>query len=586
MDEFLNLGGAGSLPEAPAARHNPLVRWLRANRVPLLFALLMLLVLPMRDLWSPDEPDFAQCVREMRERGSWLLPYLNGQPYSEKPILFYWLMKVSAMGLQRLTGGAGFVHGIAAWALRLPSVLAAIGFMFGFRAWAARFLRRGLADPAAMILAAVPIWLWQAQAIQIDMLFAALLAWSWLAWLGGYLLLREHAARRRPGEERRFFLGAYVALALAFLAKGPLALALSLPLCLAFLAWQRDLRALGSARLGRGLLAGAVLVLPWYLAAGLRGGGAYAYQMVVHQNLERALHAWDHIQPPWKYVEYLASDFFPWCLLLPSLALFLGRSRAWRSPAARFLILAVAVPFLMLSCSQSKQGKYLLMAYPFLALLVAALLRSAAEAGGSRVRRLGGLLAAGLGLPGLALAAVAWCGAGGGRLQGQLLPYLGPLRLMAVLFLLGAAALAARAASGAGRGLARDTALTLGLVFLVLGTWGFRRLDPLKGYRNWTAAVQPLIAGRQVYFWQTIRSGAMVYTDHLMPELRSRAELEQRLGPEQRLVAMDREWDANAWGMDPQARKGYQVLLRMPVGGGEALLLRRLPAPAPSPKEP
>jgi len=586
MDDFLNTSCACSLPEAPARRH-PLLRWLRTWRVPLLFALLMLLILPMRDLWSPDEPDFAQCVREMRERGSWLLPYLNGQPYSEKPILFYWLMKVSAMAFQKLTGGAGFVNGVAAWALRLPSTLAAIGFLFGFRAWAARFLQSDLADLGAMILAALPIWIWQAQAIQIDMLFAALLAWSWLAWLGGYLLLREHAPRRRPGEERRCFLAAYVALALAFLAKGPLAVALSLPLCLAFLAWQRDLRALKTVRLGAGLLAMAAIILPWYLAAGLQGGAAYAYQMVVHQNLERALHAWDHIQPPWKYVEYMASDFYPWCLLIPALAAFIGRTRAHRSPAARFLILAVAVPFLLLSCSQSKQGKYLLMAYPFLALLLAALLQpvTVEAVGPARIRRLGGLLAAGLGLPALALGAVVFAGAGGARLQGQLQPFLGPLRLAEVIFLLGAVSLVARIAAGEGRYLVRETAVTLGLVFLVLGTWGFRRLDPLKGYRAWTAAVQPLIRGRQVYFWQTIRSGVMVYTDHLMPELHSRAELERALGPDERLVAMDREWNQDTWGMDPETRKGYQVLLRMPVGGGEAMLIRRLPV-TPTIKEP
>jgi len=62
------------------------------------------------------------------------------------------------------------------------------------------------------------------------------------------------------------------------------------------------------------------------------------------------------------------------------------------------------------------------------------------------------------------------------------------------------------------------------------------------------------------------------------------SQLEQRLGPEQRLVAMNREWDANAWGMDPQARKDYEILLRVPVGGGDALLIRR--RPSPQPKEP
>ncbi len=124
----------------------------------LLFAVLLLAVLPMRDLWAPDEPDFAQCVKEMRHAGSWLLPYLNGQPYSEKPILYYWVMKASALMLDRLTGGLGFTEGVAAWALRLPSVVASVAFMTAFRRWIQRFLGRETADLAVMVLATTPLW--------------------------------------------------------------------------------------------------------------------------------------------------------------------------------------------------------------------------------------------------------------------------------------------------------------------------------------------------------------------------------------------------------------------------------------------
>jgi len=151
-------------------------------------AVLLLAVLPMRDLWAPDEPDFAQCVKEMRLRGDWLLPYLNGVPYSEKPILYYWVMKASAMLLDT-SPGARLHPGVAAWALRLPSIIAAVAFLAAFRRWAARFLEPDTAEPAALILATTPLWFWQSQFIQIDLLFSALLAWCWLCWLGGYLML-------------------------------------------------------------------------------------------------------------------------------------------------------------------------------------------------------------------------------------------------------------------------------------------------------------------------------------------------------------------------------------------------------------
>jgi 4-amino-4-deoxy-L-arabinose transferase-like glycosyltransferase len=545
---------------------------LRAHAPELLFAVLLLAVLPMRDLWAPDEPDFAQCVKEMRLRGDWILPYLNGVPYSEKPILYYWVMKAFSVLLDAMTGGLGFTQGVAAWALRLPSVLAAVAFLSAFRRWSLRFLEPGLAEPAALILATTPLWFWQSQFIQIDLLFSTLLAWSWFCWLGGYLLLRGAQAGVRTDEHRRWFLKAYFWLALAFLAKGPLAPVLSFLLLAAFLGWQRDFAALRRAGIVAGLAITLVLVAPWYMAAGLKGGAHYAYELIIFQNFERATKAWDHIQPWWKYGEYLLGDFFPWMLLLPAMALQLRRERRRGDPAKRFLLLAFLVPFVFLSLVQSKQGKYLLMGYPFLALLVADVFRRAEPL---RARRLGGLLAAGLALPTAALTALA-LGAGGAKAQAQVAPFLGPLRLMALGMGGGTAYVVIQAVRGQAQRLVPGTALALGLLYLVGGTWGFRLLDPPKSYRRWTAAVQPLISGRQVFYWQTIRSGVMVYTDHLMPELRTGKALEA-MDPEARLVAQRGEWEQNAWGMTPGLRSRFEVLLAVPTGGGEILLLKKKP---------
>ena len=557
-------GGMDGTPTRPDSRPR-LVGWLRAHAPELLFAVLLLAVLPLRDLWAPDEPDFAQCVKEMRLRGEWLLPYLNGVPYSEKPILYYWVMKASAMLLDTLTGGLGFTQGVAAWALRLPSVLAAVAFLAAFRRWAIRFLEPDLAEPGALILATTPLWFWQSQFIQIDLLFSALLAWSWLSWLGGYLLLRDSSEA-----SRRWFLMAYVWLALAFLAKGPLAPVLSVLLLAAFLAWQRDFKVLRRTHILAGLGITLLVVGPWYVAAGIRGGAHYAYELIILQNFERATRAWDHIQPWWKYGEYLLGDFFPWVLLLPPLGLSLRRNRTLGDPAKRFLLLAFLVPFLFLSLPQSKQGKYLLMGYPFLALLLADLLR---QAEAPRVRRLGGLLAGGLAVPAVALTALA-LGAGGAKLQGQVAPFLGPLRLMALGMLGGTVYVLVQAIRGRVARLVPGVALSLGWLYLMGGTWGFRLLDPPKSYRRWTTAVQPLIAGRSVFYWQTIRSGVMIYTDHLMPELHTAAALEA-LDPEARVVAQGDEWNRDAWGLTPALRSRFEVLLSVPTGGGEILLLRK-----------
>jgi hypothetical protein len=59
-----------------------------------------------------------------------------------------------------------------------------------------------------------------------------------------------------------------------------------------------------------------------------------------------------------------------------------------------------------------------------------------------------------------------------------------------------------------------------------------------------------------------------------MPELRTAQALED-LDPEARLVAQRGEWEQDAWGMTASRRAGFEVLLAVPTGGGEILLLRR-----------
>jgi 4-amino-4-deoxy-L-arabinose transferase-like glycosyltransferase len=562
-------------PEAPAAPGQRLGLWVREHLPVVLFAALLIAVMLCRGYWSPDEPDFAQCVKEMRERGEWLLPYLNGHPYSEKPILFYWCMKVSAIVFEKLSGGLGFQQGIAAWALRLPSVIASIAFLAAFHRWALRFLQKDVADLAAIILATTPLWFWQSQFIQIDLLFSALVAWAWLCWLGGYLLLRGQAKAAREGEQGAWFLKAYAFLGLAFLAKGPLAVVLSLLVILAFLAWQRDWKALFAMRLGWGVLIFILIAAPWSVMMAVKAGPHYVYELVVRQNFQRATQAWDHIQPWYQYGKYMLGDFFPWVLLLPALGFFFVKGGAHRAPVARFLALAWLVPLLFLSWVESKQGKYLLMAYPFLALLLAAMLQPLAVEGVSarRIRRIGGVLGLGMGLLAGALLAMAF-GAGGAKLQAQIAPFRALIRVMAFVATMGALSVATRAAVGEGRFLVRETGLTLGLLFLLGGTWGFHKLDSQKDSKRWTAAALPLMQGHPVYFWDEIRSGAMLYTDLKMPEIRDDEAL-AALKPGDRLVVIATRWEPGHLGLKPETMASFQPLLKLDQGSDTWMLMER-----------
>src|ERR1051326_6100672 len=69
-----------------------------------------------RSLWTPDEPREAEISREMLIAPG-VVPTLNGQPYLEKPPLYYWIVagvfaltgEPSAAAARSVSGFAGFL---------------------------------------------------------------------------------------------------------------------------------------------------------------------------------------------------------------------------------------------------------------------------------------------------------------------------------------------------------------------------------------------------------------------------------------------------------------------------------------------
>jgi hypothetical protein len=200
---------------------------------------------------------------------------------------------------------------------------------------------------------------------------------------------------------------------------------------------------------------------------------------LLNLDLEMATGAPAQARPFHAYLGLLGAQFFPWVLLLPAFAFYFAGGTAYRSPVARFLVLAVAVPLAFLSLLAGKEGRYLLVAYPFLALLLAGMLQPVAVEGVSapRIRRLGLALAAGLALLGVVAALLGFMQLGGGDLRAVLASLRPVARAEAALLLLGAISVAARSLAGEGRFLVRETALTLGLAFLLAAVWGFPKAD-------------------------------------------------------------------------------------------------------------
>jgi 4-amino-4-deoxy-L-arabinose transferase-like glycosyltransferase len=326
----------------------------------ILAALLFLPGLGWRDLWNPDEARYAQVAREMRQTGSYALPHLNGEVYTQKPPLLFW--SIAAFGTLR-----GEVDETAA---RIPSALAAIGaILLVFRIGERLFGRRAAWLAVAAFATCFKI-LWQGRFGQIDMLLTALVTLGVWFWVRGY-------TERRPGLYPLFF----VCAGAATLAKGPVGLLPPLLSILAFLALTRNGAEAKRLRIPLGLLLWAAVVLAWLIPAGMAGGAEYLQNIVYKQNVTRYAAPWHHHQPWYYYLTVIPAEFFPWSFLLPA-AIVVGWKRFSGQAREGFLFCLcwTAVTVLFFSLSPAKRTLYILTMYPAMALMVgAALDRIAAE---------------------------------------------------------------------------------------------------------------------------------------------------------------------------------------------------------------
>ncbi len=85
-------------------------------QIVILWVVLITTNLVIRPLMPIDETRYVSVAWEMWARGDFLVPYLNGETYSHKPPLLFWLMQLS-----------WWIFGVNEWTPRLISPLFALG---------------------------------------------------------------------------------------------------------------------------------------------------------------------------------------------------------------------------------------------------------------------------------------------------------------------------------------------------------------------------------------------------------------------------------------------------------------------------
>ncbi len=319
------------------------------------WALLAGLSLALRPLLPIDETRYASVAWEMWTRGDFLVPHLNGLPYSDKPPLLFWLCHFGWR-----------IFGVDEWWPRLVPALFSLANLFLTSRLARRLWpeRPAVGRAVPFVLLGCLLWSVFTGMLMFDMLvtFCVLLA-----------LLGLHGAWTRGGARPWLLVGA--ALGLGILAKGPVVFLA--PLFTAVLArWWGGRRPAPRWWLGLGaaVLLAAAIALAWALPAARAGGEAYGNAILFSQTGERIVKSFAHLRPWWWYLPLLPVLLFPYSIWPPLWQAAL-RPRPRAMDAGMRFCLAWTLPTLAaLSLISGKQPHYLLPLLPGFALLAARLL--------------------------------------------------------------------------------------------------------------------------------------------------------------------------------------------------------------------
>ncbi len=322
-------------------------------------------------LLGPDEPRYAQIAREMLARHDWVVPLLNGTPWLEKPVLYYWSAMLSYS-----------VFGVSDWAARVPSALLATFMVLGIYAFARRF-RSGSQLDAALITASSTAAIGFAHGASTDMALAATLTLALLAW---YAWLES--------SHRKWLLASYFCLALGTLAKGPVAPALAGVMLAVFAGLRRNAEMLRRTLWWPGVLLFCAVSFPWYVLVQLRTGTFFRVFILEHNLARFGSNMFQHSQPFWYYLPVLLVSLLPWTVLaFKAVADAISEACAKEACAKEdagdledaayrlFLLVWAAVPLIVFSISRSKLPGYILPSIPAVTLLVADSLREQARSG-------------------------------------------------------------------------------------------------------------------------------------------------------------------------------------------------------------
>jgi 4-amino-4-deoxy-L-arabinose transferase-like glycosyltransferase len=318
-----------------------------------------------------DEPRFAEASREMIERGDFVVPHFNNNLRLDKPPLAYWTQIASFE-----------IFGASDFAARFPSVIAAALMALSIFTWGSRIGSERVGWWAAIIFTLSLQTFIHAKAAVADMWLVLFMTTA--HWAGWKLIEAKKTPngpsrtgnRRTSNAESTWWWTFYVALALGYLAKGPIACT-PLITVLATKHYERDLHLARRFKFARGILLMLAIVALWGIPALVQTHGEFLSVGLGRHVIARSVATMEGhgsksiagylLLLPFYFVTIFVS-FFPWSIKLPSLIKTLRRNR---DRIDNYLLAGSAIIFIIFTLIQTKLPHYTLPAFPLLALLLA-----------------------------------------------------------------------------------------------------------------------------------------------------------------------------------------------------------------------
>lgn len=312
-------------------------------------------------LYHTDEQYYIQSCRNMVDSGDWLTPVLNEKMRFAKPVLFYWLASISFK-----------IFGVSLASARLVSaLLGSLGL------WAVYRMGTTLFGPLAglysvFILASSFLYFLSARLAYTDMALSFFITLS--LYFFSRLVRPEDGGMEKGGQEKngtRDILFIYLFMGLATATKGPPGFMVPGLIIAAFLLITRDRKTATCFLHPPGILLFLGLSLFWPLLMAWMHGGAFVNHLLHAEGVDRVLHT---EKPSLYFVFAILRYFAPWSFFLVAAA-FLAFGKEERpllkttGKRALFLWIYVAVPLVLFTFLRTRHSRYMLPAFPALAIL-------------------------------------------------------------------------------------------------------------------------------------------------------------------------------------------------------------------------